>query len=342
MSLAALLAAVALQTPGVVTSTPVVELLGLTPPEVAARLGAAPDPTADEALRIMDGGHLVEIHPIQRFWREPAMHGDLGVRPGETICLSGVLPPAPGEADGAPTFSRLAAGSRGQFVFVDGVLRSVHVTPRRPEGGPSPRDMRAAREHSRRRALNSPWAAAPGRLPLGDGGAAMMRLGPAAGPDAVMTSVCRPTPDAAEGSSAGDDWPLALAGAMVLLPVYVATQPFTAAENRRAEREGGALAAQLALGAELTQSPEEMVHGRRGVRVFRDRADPAFAVVAVKTGVRGSSAGLALAGVRDRRVVWTAGPAATGRLALSDALCLNDEGLLDDGRPGCSAYGYRP
>lgn len=342
MSLTALALAVALQSPGVVTSTPVVELLGLTPPEVAARLGAAPDPTADEALRIMDGGHLVEIHPIQRFWREPAMHGDLGARPGETICLSGVLAPAPSEADGALTFSRLAAGSRGQFVFVDGVLRSVHVTARRPEGGPAPRDMRAAREYSRRRALNSPWAGSPGRLPLSDAGSAIMRLGPTAGPDAVMTSVCRPTPAAAEGSSASDDWPLALAGAMILLPVYVATQPFTAAENRRAEREGGALAEQLALGTALTQSPEEMVRGLRGVRVFRDRADPAFAVVAVKMGVRGSSPGLTLAGVRDRRVVWTAGPAATGRLALSDALCLNDEGLLDDGRPGCSAYGYRP
>ncbi len=76
--------------------------------------------------------------------------------------------------------------------------------------------------------------------------------------------------------------------------------------------------------------------------MFRDHADPAFAVVAIKLGRRGSAPGLALAGVRDRRVIWIAGAGSTGRLGLSDALCLNVEGLLDDVRPGCSDYGYRP
>jgi hypothetical protein len=78
------------------------------------------------------------------------------------------------------------------------------------------------------------------------------------------------------------------------------------------------------------------------VRVFRDRVDPAFAIVAIKLGRRGSSSGLALVGVRERRVIWIAGAGATGRLGLSDALCLNAGGLLDDVRPGCSDYGYRP
>jgi len=339
MSLTALALAVALQTPGVVTSTPVGDLIGLTPSETAARLGAAPDPAAAEALRIVDGDRIVEIHPIQRFWREPAIHGDLGVRPDRVICLSGVVPPAD---DPEPGASRsLLAGSRGQLVFVDGRLRSVHLTPPRSDSRPAPRNARQGRAFSRSRAQGSPWPVSPGRLPVSDEAAAVARLGPAVGADFVMRSDCRPVSDGSTSPNSGD-WALALAGAMTLWPVYAVTQPFAAAEHERAEREGGALLARFEAGATLPQTPEDMARGQRGGRVFRDQADPAFAVVAIKVGRRGSVPGLALVGVRDRRVVWVAGPGATGRLGLSDALCLNAGGLLDDARAGCSDYGYRP
>jgi len=340
MSLMALALAVALQTPGVVTSTPLGDLIGLTPPEVAARLGAAPDPGADEALRIIDGDRVVEIHPIQRFWREPAMHGDLGVRPENVICLSGIVPSAGEPASGA--VRALLAGSRGQFVFVDDRLRSVHVTPLRSESRPTPRNAREGRAFSRSRAQGSPWPVSPGRLPISDEAGAVARLGPAAREDALMRSDCRPVSEPSQTSPTSGDWALALAGAMTLWPLYAVTQPFAAAEDERAEREGGALLAQFQPGAALPQTPEEMARGQRGVRVFRDRADPAFAVVAIKVGRRGSMPGLALAGVRERRVIWMAGAGATGRLGLSDALCLNAEQLMDDVRPGCSDYGYRP
>lgn len=338
MSLIALAVAVVLQTPGGVVSAPVADLIGLTPSEVAARLGAAPDPTGDEALRIVDGDRVVEIHPIQRFWREPAMHGDLGVRPENMICLSGV---APSSGEPAAAASGLLAGSRGQFVFVDGRLRSIHVTLPRSDSSPTPRNAREGRAFSRSRALGSPWPVSPGRLPISDEATAVMRLGPAVGVDAVMRSDCRPVSEPST-SPTSSDWALALAGAMTLLPIYVVTQPFAEAENERAEREGGALLAQFRAGADLPQTPEDLARGQRGVRVFRDRTDPAFSIVAIKVGRRGSTPGLALVGVRDRRVTWLAGAGATGRLGLSDALCLNAEGLLDDGRPGCSDYGYRP
>lgn len=341
MSLTALVAAIALQSTGDVTTASVADLIGLTPSEVAARLGAAPNPTGDEALRIVDGDRVVEIHPIQRFWREPAIHGDLGVRPGSVICLSGVLPMAD-EPPGRGTVNGLLAGSRGQFVFVAGRLRSVHITPPRTDSRPTPRNVREGRAFSRSRAQGSPWPVSPGRLPISDEAASVARLGPPVGADAVMRSDCRPVSEPTPTSPTSGDWALALAGAMTLLPLYVVTQPFAEAEHERADREGGALLAQFRPGAELPQAPEDMARGQRGVRVFRDRVDPAFAIVAIKLGRRGSSSGVALAGVRDRRVVWMAGPAATGRLGLSDALCLNDEGLLDDERPGCSDYGYRP
>jgi len=337
MSLTALALVVALQTPGV-TSTPVADLIGLTPSEAAARLGAAPDPVSGEALRIIEGNRVVEIHPIQRFWREPAMHGDLGVRPERMICLSGIAPPS----DEAGAVRALLAGSRGQFVFVDGQLRSVHLTPPRSDSRPTPRNAREGRAFSRSRAQGSPWPVSPGRLPLSDEAAAVARLGPAVGEGAVMRSDCRPVSDPSQSSPTSGDWALALAGAMTLWPVYAVTQPFAEAEHERARREGGALLAQIQPGAELPRTPEDLARGQRGVRVFRDRADPAFAIVAIKLGLRGSSPGLALVGVRDRRVVWMAGPDATARLALSDALCLNAEGLVDDVRPGCSDYGYRP
>lgn len=339
MSLTALALAVALQTPGV-TSTPVADLIGLTPSEAAARLGAAPDPVSGEALRIIDGDRVIEIHPIQRFWREPAMHGDLGVRPERVICLSGI---APSPAEVAPESVRgLLAGSRGQFVFVDGRLRSVHLTPPRSDSRPTPRNAREGRAFSRSRAQGSPWPVSPGRLPVSDEAAALARLGPAVGGDAVMRSDCRSVSEDSSTSPSSGDWALALAGAMTLWPLYAVTQPFAEAEDERAEREGGALLARFQAEAALPQTPEDMARGQRGVRVFRDRADPAFAVVAIKVGRRGSMPGLALVGVRDRRVIWIAGAGATGRLGLSDALCLNAEGLLDDGRPGCSDYGYRP
>lgn len=340
MSLIALALAAVLQTPGGVTSTPVADLIGLTPAEAAARLGAAPEPAPGEALRIIDGDRVVEIHPIQRFWREPAMHGDLGVRPESVICLSGIVPSAGESAAGAAR--GLLGGSRGQFVFIDGRLRSVHVTPPRSESRPTPRNAREGRAFSRSRAQGSPWPVSPGRLPVSDGAAAVARLAPAVGDDALMRSDCRPVPEPSRTSPASGDWALAVAGAMTLLPLYAVTQPFAAAEHERAEREGGALLAQFRPGGELPQTPEDLTRGERGVRVFRDSADPAFAIVAIKLGLRGSSPGLALVGVRDRRVVWMAGPGATGRLALSDALCLDAEGLLDDVRPGCSDYGYRP
>jgi hypothetical protein len=341
MSLTALALAVALQTPGGVTSTPVADLIGLSPSEASARLGAAPDPAGGEALRIVDGDRLVEIHPIQRFWREPAVHGDLGVRPGSVICLSGVVPSS-GEPVATEAVRGLLAGSRGQFVFVDGRLHSVHVTPPRSDSRPTPRNAREGRAFSRSRAQGSPWPVSPGRLPISDQASAVARLGPAVGADAVVRSDCRPVSEPSPTSPNRGDWALALAGAMTLWPLYVVTQPFAQAEHERAEREGGALLANFLPGAELPQTPEDLARGQQGVRVFRDRTDPAFAIVAIRLGLRGSSPGVALAGVRDRRVIWVAGPAATGRLALSDALCLNDEGMLDDGRPGCTDYGYRP
>lgn len=340
MSLTALALAVALQTTGDVTSTPVVDLVGLAPSEVAARLGAGPDPAGDEALRIVAGEQVVEIYPIQRFWREPAVHGDLGVRPEREICLSGVVSSAGEPAEGAVPWP--LAGSRGQFVFVDGRLRSVHVTPPRSDSRPSPRNAREGRAFSRSRAQGTPWPVSPGRLPVSDDAGAVSRLGPVVGADAVMRSDCRPVSEPSATSSNSGDWALALAGAITLWPIYVATRPTEAAEDARAEREGGALLRQFRPGAELPQTPEALARGQRGVRVFRDRADPAYAIVAIKLGRRGSSPGLALVGVRERRVIWSAGPGATGRLGLSDALCLNAGGLLDDVRPGCSDYGYRP
>lgn len=331
MSLLALLGAVVMsQTPEAVTDTQLSVLVGLTPAQVAAHLGAVPDPAPGEGLRIMDGGRVIEIHPIQRFWREPAMHADIGVRPDGVRCTTGVIS-APG---GLPE-------SRGQFVFIDGVLRSVHVAGPHPMTS-APRDLEAAREHSRRRALGSPWVPSPGSLPLGDGESVLARLPPGTSGDAVIQSVCTPDPGQADASPTSGDIALAAAGATVLWPIYAVTQPFVSAENRRAEEEGGALVNMLTPGTELPQSAEEVVRGERGVRLFRDAADPDYGVLAIRLGARGTTPGVAMVGIRGRRVIWAAGPHATRRLGLTDALCLDGDGLLDDVRPGCSAYGYRP
>lgn len=328
MSLAALALIAALQDPAPATSfqVPVTALLGRTPAEVAALVGAAEGVGPVDAVRIVDGARTVDVYSAVRFRR---------VSLQDAVCVTG-FPEVPGaEAPSANPRAELGRRSQGWFVFEDGRLSGVHPEPPRPSRtGPVTRE--SMREASLGPKPASPMAAALGRLPLSDGLAVLARL-PEPPADLSVTSLCAPIVDRGPRSGdVGTDIIWGLVG-LTLLP----TVPFREAEEARADREGGALLASVEPGAVLPGGVEAFAGRRRGVRVYRDPVDPDFAVVAVKLGNGTDNiADVGLLGVRGDRVVWKAQRQGGEQLGLPALVCRDAENRPSDDRPGCSSYGF--
>lgn len=328
MSLLAAALSVALQAaPERETRVAVTDLLGQTPSQVAAALGAAADPVAADALVIADAGRSVEIYPAMRFWR---------LAPAGDSCVTGFPEvPDPDNVEGRPR-TRLARRNRGYLVFENGRLAAIHPEPLRP-GGTGPATREGVEAFGRARSLESPWLAAPGGLPVPDGLGVLDRLPPI--PDGLsVASICGPLPNGPRVRSGdiGTD----IIWAMIGLPFLVAV-PFQRSEAARADREGGALLASVEPGSVLPQGVDAFAAGTKGVRVYRDPADPGFAVVAVKLGpghTNGSDIGLL--GVRDGRVVWETERFPAQILGLRGLMCRDSEGRAGRVRPGCSTTGY--
>ncbi len=305
----------------------VADLLGHTPGDVALILGARTVVDPSEAVQIVEGGRTVDIYPAQRFQR---------AWPEGGVCVTG-FPEVPlaGEPDANPRAELMRRG-RGWFVFEDGVLVAVHPdtpAPRRADG-----DRPATREAAQAAFLGpkppSPMTVALGRLPLSDGLGVLERM-PAPPADLSVTSLCMQLPDGAPRSGdLGTDVIWALVG-VTLLPFV----PFQMAEESRADREGGALLDSVEPGSALPGGVEAFVRRRRGVRVYRDPADPAFAVIAVKLGNGADNiADIGLLGVRDDRVIWKVRREA-GQHELAPLLCRDAENSPSGDRPGCTDYG---
>lgn len=306
---------------------PVSDLLGHTPAEVAALTGAPGEVHAAEAVRIVEGGRSVEIYPAQRFHRAWPQGG---------ACVTG-FPEVPlaGEPDANPRAELMRRG-RGWFVFENGVLTGVHAeapVPRRADG-----DQPATREATRAGFLGpkplSPMTSAPGRLLLSDGLGVLERM-PAPPADLSVTSLCMQLPDRGAGSrDIGMDILWGMVG-LTVLPFV----PFQMAEESRADREGGVLLDAVEPGSVLPGGVDAFVGRRRGVRVYRDPADPEFAVIGVKLGNGADNiADIGLLGVRGDRVVWEVRREA-GQQGLGPLLCRDAENRPSGERPGCTDYG---
>lgn len=308
------------------TDVPVAELLGRSPSEVAVRLGAATDPTVEDAVRIVAEGRTVDLYPVSRFWRQPAA--------GEG-CVTGFRG-LPGEAPAATPGQALGRRITGLMVFEEGRLTGVY-----PDALPSANLGPATRESARAAVYGprppSPLAMAPGRLPLSDGLGVLARLDPAQ--DGVsIASACRDLPaNPMRSGDVGTDIAWGLVG-LTLLP----TVPFMRAEEGRAEREGGALLASVEAGSVLPGGAEGFADRRRGVRVYRDAADPGFAVVAVRLGPgeNGGGPAVGLLGVRDDRVVWKVERTAADRAGVRALMCRDAENRPGVHRRGCSGTGF--
>jgi hypothetical protein len=328
MSLLAALLSVALQAaPERETRVPVADLLGQTPAQVAASLGAAPDPTAADAFRILESGRAVDVYPAMRFARlASAGHS----------CATGFPEVAdPDHIEGAPR-AGLARRQRGYLVFENGRLASVHPEPLRA-GGRGPANRESVEALIRARRMDSPWLVTPGRLPGADGLGFLGRL-PTAPDGLSIASICGPAPSgpSVRSGDLGTD----IIWAMVGLP-FLVTVPFARSEAARADREGGALLASVEPGSILPGGVDAFAAGTRGVRVYRDPADPGFAVVAVKLGPgHHNGADVGLLGVRDDRVVWETERYPAEILGVRGLICLDDEGRAGRVRPGCSGTGF--
>lgn len=308
--------------------TPVADLLGHTPAEVAAMTGAPEGVGPADAVRIVESGRTVDIYPAIRFQR---------VWPERGVCVTG-FPEVPlaGEPDANPR-SELMRRSHGWYVFEHGVLVAVHPqTPVARLDGPQPP---VTRESARALVLGpkppSPLTVAFGRLPLSDGLGVLERLPPA--PAALsVTSLCmRLDRQAVANRDIGTDVIWEMVG-LTLLPFV----PFQLAEESRADREGGALLDSVEPGSILSGGVDAFVGRRRGVRVYRDPVDPGFAVIAVKLGNGADNiADVGLLGVRDDRVVWEARRDA-GHSGLAGLICRDAENRPGDHRRGCSGYGH--
>lgn len=325
--LAALVLAAALQSvPATETSVPVAELIGRSPAEVAARLGAAPDPLPKDAVRIVQDGRTIDIYTARRFHR---------AAPQGQFCVTG-FPQVADPGGPQPTLRQtLARVEDGYLVFEAGRLTAVHpITPPPPPSGSATRA--SVRAMMQAPVPPSPFAVQPGRLPLSDGVGALDRL-PVAPEGLTFTTTCADLPNRAPyRSDPGTDLAWGLVG-LTLLP----TVPFMRAEEARAEREGGGLMASVQPGADLPFSPEEMIRGRRGVRVYRDAADPGFALIAVKLdNGQDNVADIGLIGVRDGRVVWKSERRAADDLGLRGLVCRDARNVRSDERRGCSSTGF--
>lgn len=325
--LAALVIAAALQSgPGTETSVPVAELIGRSPAEVAAALGAASEPVPQDAVRIVQDGRTIDIYTARRFHR---------AAPQGQFCVTG-FPQVVDPAGPQPTLRQtLARVEDGYLVFEAGRLTGVHpITPPHPLSGAATRA--SVRAMMQAPVPPSPFAAQPGRLPLSDGVGALERL-PAAPEGLTFTSVCADLPSRAPyRSDPGTDLAWGLVG-LTLLP----TVPFVRAEEARAEREGGGLMASVEPGGELLLSPEAFVRGLRGVRVYRDAAEPGFALIAVKLdNGQDNVADIGLIGVRDGRVIWKAERRAADDLGLRGLVCRDERNVRSEERRGCSSTGF--
>jgi hypothetical protein len=307
---------------------PLADLRGLSPAEVGARIGAAPGVAAADALRIVDGGRTLDLYPMRRFWRQPATETE--------ACLTGLEVEA-GEGDTMERRRALAGQGDGLVLFEDGRLAGVYTdpTPLLAAAPVRPATARSLRAQMRAPRPPSPLTVGPGRLPLSDGAAVMERLRPVEA-EAAVVALCRTIPERTYRSDPGMDVIWGLVGLSVLPFV-----PFQRAEDSRADREGGALLASVEAGADLGQRTEDWVGRTRGVRVYRDPADPDFAVIAIKLGSGDDTAAkVGLLGVRGTRVVWKAEREAADQSGVRALMCRDDQNRATDARPGCSGTGF--
>ncbi len=343
MSLIALALAVALQTPGVVTSTPVADLIGRPVAFAAARFGATRDPAP--AITIIDGEGRLDIYPAVEMLPPPphSLMCDVALVPPEVLTeVRESRVPLFASRRSASRYSRVAAV---YVVARGGVVVSVlnppvtEIAPARPGETDRDRARRVLYENK------DPWlSVAPGRLPLSDSGGFLSRRTDMAAPEGAMLAHLCQTALIVQSPPPPDRDDAGLLQGLSLLPFAWRLTGLNA-ERETNRLEGVALFATLRPGDGLPGGLDAFLAAHPGVRRYSDEQDPAYSVLVINLGAEANNNlarmnGAALVGVRDDRIVWTGDAGAAAGLGLAAALCIDREARAGAVRPGCSNTGY--
>ncbi len=324
--------ALAIQSPPVAT-TPIADLLGLSPQAVAIAVGA-PAPEV-EPLRIVENGRSIAIYPGNTF--RPRT-------PEALQCATQVV-----ETTDRPPFSgteiaRWSLSVRARFIFEDERLVAVRgSTDFASSPPPVTRDRRAITDHYRQAGGVSEWSIAPGYLPLSEGAAFVDRVSGRVPVGAVLATSCRSRPVPASPTQPARFDSTGFLQGLALLP-FAWTLPGLNAERDRDAREGPALLAAVRPGDLLPGGVASLVRDRPGTELYRDATDADYGIVVVSVGssdrrnlARRFDVGMI--GIRGDRVIWTASPEMVDALALKPSLCTGRDGRLGNVRRGCTRTG---
>ena len=323
---------------------PIADLAGLDPAAVRARLAKVPlDWPIPPAFQIATPDGLMTFVTVSDLMMDPVLAQRLAVfrtagdpvPTGPYLQCKEVLT----RDGGSPE-----PGGAIVLLFRDGRLESAlqHLdsyAPRPPV--PSPSDRKATLAYIRQ-PVSSPFIAHFGELPLQDGAAFLSRWPTAAlAPDDRLSAACSPPPPHAIISSPHHGLDASDMQGLALLP-FAVTLPAKNRQRVAARRDGAALLASLRVGEMLGAAPQDFAAGHPGVRAYpADRGD--YVVLSIDLGgYPGRNLtnfnDAALVGVERGRIEWEAPPASFGPHAA--LLCLDDHGVPNTPRRGCSGWGH--
>ena len=207
---------------------------------------------------------------------------------------------------------------------------------------PSYTDRKASLAYIRR-PVSSPFIAHSGELPLEDGLSFLSRWTKTAlSPDDRLSAACAPPPPPpAPSPSRGHGLDASDMQGLALLP-FAVTLPAKNQQRAAARRQGAALLASLQVGGMLGSAPRKFAADHAGVRAYPAKQGD-YAVLSLDLGgYPGNNLtnfnDAALAGVRSGRIEWLSPPASFGPGGA--LLCLDEHGVPDTPRPGCSGWGH--
>lgn len=319
-------------------------LIGLDPESVRARLANLPDARwpAPVSFQVSTPDGVLTFIPLRDLLLDPVLatqmavwrtHGDAILTAPFLVCDAFLT-----QQGGAPELDGSIVLIFRNGRFETAFRRAISATPPMP----SPLDRKAWMAYLRR-PQTSPFIAHFGELPLEDGLGFLSRWnGLNLSPNDKLSAACTPPrpprrlppPRGGHGLDASDMQGLAL------LP-FAVTLPSKNRQEVQARQQGAVVLASLHAGTMLDASPEKFAADHRGVRFYRAKTGD-YAVLTIDMGgYPGRNLtnfnDSALVGVRDGRVEWISPPDAELR---GDLLCLDEHGVPNTPRRGCSGWGH--
>jgi hypothetical protein len=339
--------------PAHASSITAADLIGLSVPEIRARLGGTVlrGEVGPSISMLADDGGVYSYLTVHDALADPALQqawarGERG---------------NPSQGDWSECRVTMTGTQYGYGALL--VMRNGHVIevrqpdqqPQQPSAPTTPlpgeSQMEAFRRHSaerRAQPLRSYLLSDPGKMPLAEGpGFIAHWRGAPASPDDVIAANCRrlqrgppvelPLPrQRAGGLSAGDMQTLALAPFVVVLP-------FINSDRTAALTEGPQTMALIQLGQPVPGGPAAFAQQHK--RAFWYPGPDGYGILVFDLGMTANNnlsarGDLGFAGVRSGKVVWIAREIQPSGMGMSgNLLCLDERNVRANTRKGCTGYG---